>query len=154
MLNDKAILDNLRDGIPYPYTEADAEAFLRQTLAAEAGSQYAFAVLCDGAVAGSIGFLRKANVHRLTAELGYYIARPYWGRGIMTAAVRQGCGYVFAHTDIVRIFAEPFAFNLASCRVLEKAGFRFEGVLRENAVKHGRVEDMKMFSMLRRDWID
>jgi len=92
---------------------------------------------------------RQGNVHYLTAELGYYIAEPYWGKGIMTEAVRQMCAYVFDHTDIIRIFAEPFAFNQASCRALEKAGFQFEGVLRKNAVKNGQQVDMKMYAILR-----
>ena len=148
-INNKKVLDNLRDGIPYPYTEKDAEEFINATLAAEKDSQYAFAVTYDGKVVGSIGVFRQGNVHRLTAELGYYIAEPYWGMGIMTEAVRQMCAYVFAHTDIIRIFAEPFAFNQASCRVLEKAGFQFEGILRQNAVKSGWPMDMKMYAILR-----
>ena len=60
---------------------------------------------------------------RRTAELGYYIAERYWGKGIMTEAVKQICGHVFDKSDILRIYAEPFAYNTASCRVLEKAGF-------------------------------
>ena len=148
-INNKKVLDNLRDGIPHPYTEKDAEAFINATLAAEKDSQYAFAVTYDGKVVGSIGVFRQGNIHRLTAELGYYIAEPYWGKGIMAEAVRQMCEYVFDHTDIIRIFAEPFAFNQASCRVLEKAGFQLEGILRQNAVKNGQLLDMKMYAILR-----
>ena len=69
----------------------------------------------------------------------------------MTNAVRQLCEYVFSHSNIIRLYAEPFAFNLGSCRVLEKAGFRYEGTLRSNAVKNGRVIDMKMYARLRDD---
>ena len=148
-INNKKVLDNLRDGIPYPYTEKDAKEFIRATLAAEKDSQYAFAVTYNGQVIGSIGVFRKENVHRLTAELGYYIAEPYWGKGIMTEAVRRMCAYVFENTDIIRIFAEPYAFNTASCRVLEKTGFQFEGVLRKNAVKNGRSVDMRMYAALK-----
>ena len=60
------------------------------------------------------------NIHKRTAELGYYIAQEYWGKGIMTEAVKQICEYVFDSSDIIRIYAEPFAHNSASCRVLEK----------------------------------
>ncbi len=81
--------------------------------------------------------------------MGYYIAEEYWGKGIMTEAVKQACGYVFDNSDIIRIYAEPFAYNAASCRVLEKAGFQFEGTLRSNAVKKGRIIDMKMYSLLK-----
>lgn len=70
-------------------------------------------------------------------------------KGIMTDAVKQICNYVFKYSDILRINAEPFAYNTGSCRVLEKAGFQYEGTLRKNAVKNGKVIDMKMYSLLR-----
>ena len=98
---------------------------------------------------GSVSLTRGVNIHRLTAELGYYVGEPYWGRGLATGAVRAACEYVFGHSDIVRIFAEPFAANAASRRVLEKSGFRLEGVLRANAFKNGAVLDMCMYSLLR-----
>ena len=69
----------------------------------------------------------------------------------MTEAVKQACDYVFAHSDILRIYAEPFAYNLASCRVLEKAGFQMEGTLRSNAVKKGKVLDMKMYALVKKE---
>ena len=150
-MNNKKVQDNLRDGIPYPYTTDDAIDFLAGVMAADKDSQYAFAILCDGTLAGSIGVYRSANVHRYTAEMGYFIAEPFWGRGITTEAVKQTCRYIFAHTDIARIFAEPYAYNTASCRVLEKSGFQLEGVLRENAVKNGVTVDMKIYSLLRTD---
>ena len=147
-ISNKKVLDNLRDGIPYPYLEKDATEFITATLAAEKDSQYAFAICIDDKAIGSIGVFRKDNVHRLTAEMGYYIAEPYWGKGIMTEAVRQMCGFVFANTDIVRIFAEPYAYNTASCRVLEKAGFQCEGILRQNAIKNGQSVDMRMYAII------
>ena len=152
MVDNKKVQDNLRDGLPYPYTEEDAKAFLRETLAAKEDSQYAFAVLYDGEVVGHVAVFRKDNVHRLTGELGYYIAEPYWGKGLMTEAVRQVAAYVFERTDIIRIFAEPYALNDASGRVLEKAGFQLEGTLRQNAVKQGQVVDMKLYALLKSDW--
>jgi len=148
-INNKNVLDNLRDGIPYPYTEKDAAEYIAATLSAKEDSQYAFAICLDDKAIGSIGVFRKDNVHRYTAEMGYYIGEPYWGNGIMTEAVRQMCAYVFGNTDIVRIFAEPYAHNSASCRVLEKAGFQFEGVLRQNVVKNGQLVDMKMYANIR-----
>lgn len=81
--------------------------------------------------------------------MGYYIGEEYWGQGIGTSAVKQVCSYIFGHTDIIRIFAEPFAYNEASCRVLKKAGFLFEGTLRSNAVKNGEVQDMKMYALVK-----
>ena len=81
--------------------------------------------------------------------MGYYIAEPFWGMGIGTSAVEQICRHIFENTDIIRIFAEPFASNAASCRVLEKNGFVYEGTLRSNAVKNGKILDMKMYSLIR-----
>ena len=148
-LSNKKILDNLRDGLPYPYTEQDAREFISAMLAADEDETFAFAITADGKVIGSIGAFRQGNIHRQTAELGYYIAEDYWGKGIMTEAVRQLCNHVFTHTDILRIFAEPLAHNLASCRVLEKAGFQYEGTLRCNAAKNGAILDMKMYAQLK-----
>ena len=122
ILNNKKILDNLRDGIPYPYTLADAKAFIQSMSEAEPDSTYAFAITADGRLAGSIGAFRKENIL---------------------------CRYLFQNTDLLRIFAEPFAYNQASCRILEKAGFALEGVLRKNAVKNGKILDMKMYSIVR-----
>lgn len=148
-INNKNVQDNLRDGIPFPYTAADAEEFINATLGAPAGSQYAFAICADGAAVGSIGVFRGQNVHRLTAEMGYFIGQPHWGKGIVTKAIGDVCRYIFENTDIVRIYAEPYAHNAASCRALEKAGFTLEGVLRKNAVKNGRIVDMKMYSLIK-----
>ncbi len=148
-LNNKKIHDNLRDGLPYPYTVADAESYIRAMLNADQDSVYAFAITADDKVIGSIGVFRKDNIHRCTAEMGYYIAEPWWGKGIGTIAVKEISTYIFQNTDIIRIFADPFAYNTASCRVLEKAGFIFEGTLRKNAVKNGIVQDMKMYALVK-----
>ncbi len=67
----------------------------------------------------------------------------------MTEAVKQICEFVFSESDMIRIYAEPFAYNEASCRVLEKAGFQYEGTLRKNAVKNGKIIDMKMYSLIK-----
>lgn len=148
-INNKKVQDNLRDGLPYPYSVDDARQYLQTTLDAPPDSQYTWAIVADGKVVGSIGIFRQQNIHRQTGEIGYYLAEPYWGRGIVTAAVQEACRYVFENTDILRIFAEPFARNTASCRVLEKAGFVCEGTLRKNAVKNGEVMDMKMYALVR-----
>ncbi len=149
IMNNPNVLNNLRDGIPYPYTEQDAADFIAAMRGADPDQTFAFAVTAGGAVCGSISIRRGANVHCCTAELGYCLAEPYWGRGIMTEAVRLTCAHVFARTDLLRIFAEPFAYNRASCRVLEKAGFQLEGTLRSNAVKNGVVLDMQLYALVR-----
>ncbi|MCI8564856.1 MAG: GNAT family N-acetyltransferase [Lachnospiraceae bacterium] len=149
VISNKKIQDNLRDGLPFPYTEQDGAAFISEMLCADTNETFAFAITAEDKVIGSIGIFRQGNIHRQTAELGYYIAEEYWGKGLMTEAVNQICEYVFNESDIIRIYAEPFAHNTASCRVLEKAGFQYEGTLRKNAVKNGRVIDMKMYARLK-----
>lgn len=149
VISNKKVQDNLRDGLPYPYTQEDGKEYISAMLSAKEDETFAFAIVADGKVIGSIGCFRQGNIHRRTAELGYYIAEEYWGRGIMTEAVMQICQYVFGRSDILRIYAEPFAHNAASCRVLEKAGFQYEGTLRSNAVKNGEVVDMRMYSLLK-----
>ena len=141
-LNNKKIHNNLRDGLPLPYTESDALEYINAMLAAKNGDTFAFAITVDDKAVGSIGVFRQSNIHNRTAEMGYYVAEPFWGKGIATTAVELVC----------RIFAEPFAFNSASCRILEKNGFVFEGVLRQNAVKNGVVVDMNMYSILKKDF--
>jgi RimJ/RimL family protein N-acetyltransferase len=147
----KKVQDNLRDGLPFPYTEKDGAEFIAAMQSADANDNFAFAVTLDDEAVGSIGVFRQSNIHRRTGELGYYIAEKHWGKGHMTEAVRQICRHVFENTDIIRIFAEPFANNEASCRVLGKAGFQYEGTLRANAVKNGEILDMKMYARVRTD---
>ena len=119
-------------------------------LNADPTKTFAFAIVNDEDQAiGSIGAFRCGNIHRQTAEMGYYVAEDYWGQGVGTKAVKQLTDYVFAETDIIRIFAEPFSTNQASCRLLEKNGFQFEGTLRKNAVKNGKVVDMQMYALIK-----
>lgn len=151
-LNNPKIHANLRDGLPFPYTEQDALSYISSMLSADEDSVFAFAIVVNGQVAGSIGAFRQSNIHSRTAEIGYYLAEPFWGQGAMTRALGLCCAHVFTHTDILRIFAEPFSRNAASRRVLEKNAFLHEGTLRRNAVKDGAVLDMEMYSLLREDW--
>ena len=145
-LNNKKILNNLRDGLPYPYTKKDAADYINAMLKADPNGTFAYAIIVDGKAVGSIGAFRQENIHARTAQLGYYLAEEYWGKGIMTQAVKQLCDKLFAQTDLLRIFAEPFACNIGSRRVLEKAGFQLEGILKKNAVKNGKVLDMALYA--------
>lgn len=149
LLNNKKIQNNLRDGLPYPYTADDAEEYIVSMLSADKTKTFAFAITVNDIAIGSIGVFRCGNIHSRTAEMGYYVGEPYWGKGFATSAVKQTCKYIFDNTDIIRIFAEPFAYNTASCHVLEKAGFQFEGTLHSNAVKNGKIIDMKMYALVK-----
>lgn len=144
-LNTPRVLEMLRDGLPCPYTAEDGETYIRLM----AQEPFAFAVTVDDRAVGSIAAFRQSNIHSRTAEVGYYLAQEYWGKGIMSAALEQLCRRVFSESDILRLYAEPFSHNIGSCRVLEKCGFQLEGTLRCNAVKNGRVLDMKLYARIK-----
>lgn len=149
MLNNRNVQNNLRDGIPFPYTLKDAEEYIRSMIEADPDRVYSFAVTCDDRPIGSIAAFRQSNIHCRTAEIGYYIAEPFWGKGVGSQAVARLCDLIFEQTDIIRLYAEPFAYNRGSCRVLEKNGFVQEGVLKDNAVKNGRVIDMNLYARVK-----
>jgi RimJ/RimL family protein N-acetyltransferase len=142
--NNRKIWINLRDAFPHPYHLSDAEAFLSRILGQE--PRTIFAIATDAEAIGSIGFMFGEDVHRFTAELGYWLAEPYWNRGIMTEAVRRLTDYAFETFDLVRIYAEPYASNLASIRVLEKAGFQYEGRLKDSVYKDGKILDQVLYA--------
>ena len=150
-LSNRKVMNNLRDGLPYPYTEKDALEYIHFITNSDANDTFAYAIDVDGTAVGSIGAFRQGNIHSRTAELGYYLAEEYWGKGVMTAAVQQLCKKLFNETDILRVFAEPFAYNIGSRKVLEKAGFQFEGILKNNAFKNGQVLDMALYAYTRQD---
>ncbi|MGN0658849.1 MAG: GNAT family N-acetyltransferase, partial [Emergencia sp.] len=149
VLSGREIVNNLRDGMPYPYTSQDAEDYITAMLSADEKSSFAYAIVSGDRVIGSIGVFRRDNIHSRTGELGYYLAEDCWGQGIMTEAIRRICRMVFAETDILRIYAEPFAYNTGSRRALEKAGFVYEGTMKNNAVKNGKVMDMCLYALTR-----
>lgn len=147
--NDK-IARNLRNIFPYPYIRTDAETFIESCIAADETHQLFRAIEVEGHAVGSIALCLGSDVYCMTAELGYWLAEDFWGKGIMTRAVQQICAEGFARWGgLVRIHAEPFAHNAASRRVLEKAGFTLEGIMRQSIVKGGRVGDSCMYALLR-----
>jgi [ribosomal protein S5]-alanine N-acetyltransferase len=145
--NDREIWINLRDRFPHPYTPADADAWL--ALAPELRPETNFAIAVDGEAVGGIGLALQEDVHRRSAEIGYWLGREYWGRGIATEALRATTEWGFAHLDLCRIYAAVFAWNPASARVLEKAGYALEGRLRRNVTKAGRTTDQWLYAITR-----
>ena len=149
-LNDQEIYDRTFR-IPFPYTDADAEAFLaRVAKATEQHCQPAhFAIRTgDDALIGGCGLndFEVGKSHR--AEVGYWLAKPLWGRGIMTAAVQRVCQHAFEEFGLVKIIAHVVTHNPASARVLEKCGFVQEGLLRKHFLKNGQFIDVKLFALL------
>ena len=143
--NSRRIWLNLRDAFPHPYTVADADAFLAHVTTRTPPTHFAIEV--NGEAAGGIGFNLQSDVNRLSAELGYWLGEAHWGRGIMTEAVRAVTAHGFDALGVRRIFALPFAANAASARVLEKAGYRLEGVMREAVIKDGRITDQLLYAI-------
>lgn len=148
--NNKKVADNLRDAFPNPYTRQDATSFLAAA-AAENDPPALLAIDIEGEAVGGIGLVLQGDVYRKSAELGYWLAEPFWGKGIMTAAIRRMLDYVFENYDLLRIFAEPFAHNAGSRRALEKAGFQLEGTLRGSIYKNGRIYDSCIYGILRNE---
>jgi ribosomal-protein-alanine N-acetyltransferase len=144
--NNRSIWLNLRDGFHYPYTREDAQSFLQSVSRQNPVTYYAIAA--QKAI-GGIGITLNKDVHRLTAEMGYWLGEPYWGKGIMTETVIRFTDYVFERFGLVRVYAEPYAYNASSCRVLEKAGFVLEGRMRSSVIKNGQITDQFLYAKVR-----
>jgi ribosomal-protein-alanine N-acetyltransferase len=142
--NNRNVLLNLRDAFPSPYMEEDARSWIKAT--PSEGPLRNFIIDVDGQACGSIGFKVGYDVERVSAELGYWIGEPFWGRGIMTGAVKAITKYGFEELKLTRIFAVPMIHNPASFRVLEKAGFVREGIMKKAALKDGRIRDMVLYA--------
>ena len=151
--NNRKIADFLRDIFPFPYTPEDARRYICSCIGQGDHGQLCRAIVCDGHAVGSVAVQQGSDIACRTAELGYWLAEEHWGRGIMTAAVGRLCREAFQRWDIARIFAEPFAWNTGSRRVLEKAGFTLEGVMRQGAYKNGALCDYCMYALLRKECV-
>lgn len=147
--DNEKIARNLRDAFPYPYTLQDAEKFVGNCVSSDETKQLFRAIEVDGAAVGSIGIFLGSDVYCKSAELGYWLAEEYWNRGIITDAIRQICEEAFEKYDVVRIYSEPFAYNTASRKALEKAGFSLEGVMKNGVYKNGKVFDYCMYALLK-----
>jgi [ribosomal protein S5]-alanine N-acetyltransferase len=146
LANNRQIADQLRDRFPYPYGREDAENFLARATAER--PQTNFAIDTAGKLAGGIGLILGSDIERVSAELGYWIGEPFWGRGIATAAVRGLTDWAFSEFKLTRIFAIPFVDNAVSIRVLEKCGFEREALLRCSAIKNGVIRDQYLYSLV------
>ncbi|WP_437678626.1 GNAT family N-acetyltransferase [Sorangium sp. So ce131] len=148
--NDRRIWANLRDRFPHPYTRADAEGWIA-FCAGRPDPGENLAIVVAGEVAGAIGLERFGDVHRHTAEIGYWLGAAYWGRGLATEAVVALTRYGFESLELERIQAPVFDWNVASARVLEKAGYTLEGRMRRHVVKDGRLADALLYARIRED---
>lgn len=144
--NDRRIWLQLRDIFPHPYGLADAEAWISRVGPLE--PPHALAIVVEKRAVGGVGIEPMTDVNRRSAEIGYWLGTEYWGRGIATEAVTLVSDWAFGAHHLLRIFAQPFTSNVASRRVLEKAGYVLEGIMNRSAIKDGTVLDQCMYARL------
>ena len=142
--NNRKIWLAVRDLFPHPYTIQDAHEFLQRAISEQA--EMKFCIEIEGAAVGGIGVHSGQDVYRHTATVGYWLGEQFWGRGVMTEALTAVTDFCFDNFPLGRISAEVFANNPASARVLEKAGFIFEGRLKNNVMKNGQVLDSLIYA--------
>lgn len=146
--NNRRIWENLRDRFPHPYTEAHASGYIAHLLSAH-DDEPSFAIEVDGEAVGGISLQAGIDVERVSAEIGYWLGESVWGRGVATSAIRLVTDHGFTRRRLERVFAVPFVTNVASCRVLEKAGYQREGTMRRSAIKDGRIMDQHLYAKTR-----
>lgn len=148
--NNINIARQLRDRFPNPYTRASAIAFIQNVAGEREPANLAVDV--GGEAVGGIGFVAGTDVERFSAEIGYWLGEPYWGRGIVSEALALVTAFVFERRNMLRLFALPFADNAASRRVLEKAGYVCEAIMRSSSVKYGRPRDQALYAKINTGW--
>lgn len=136
----------MRDQYPHPYRRADARRFIERCRRTH--PVLAFAAVHNQDAIGCVVLKPGRDINRIAAEIGYWLGEPFWGRGIMTRAVSAVTEYAFTELRMVRVYARPLAFNAASARVLEKSGFRLEGILHAAATKNGTIVDELMYGKI------
>jgi [ribosomal protein S5]-alanine N-acetyltransferase len=148
--NNIKVARQLRDRFPHPYTRANASAFLKAATTTPEPSNLAIDV--GGEAIGAIGYVAGIDVERFSAEIGYWIGESHWGRGIASEALVLVTAHVFETLNMLRLFALPFADNAGSIRVLEKAGYVREAVLRSSSVKYGQPRDQLLYARVNTAW--
>ena len=157
--NDKAAyLQHLADeeisrntlAVPFPYTEADADSRLEQCETQACEPEKLFAIReSTGHLIGSIGIAGELPTEAKSAEFGYWLAKPYRGRGVMTQAIITFADHCFDRLGFDYLYAIPFLSNLASQRALAKAGFQREALLPQYRLKDGVYIDSVRYGKVR-----
>lgn len=145
--NNLNIAKYMTNGFPHPYTTEAGKVFIE--FATKHSPTHLFAIDVNGEAVGGIGLHPQTDIQQKNAELGYWLAEPFWGQGIITNAIHQMVDYGFSTFDITRIFARPFGTNKGSQRVLEKAGFTLEARLEKTLYKHGEYLDELIYAVRR-----
>ena len=145
--NSRNVSRNMRDTFPFPYELSNAREWIE--FATAQSPETHFAIASETELLGGIGITLQSDVNRLSAEIGYWLGERHWGQGIATAALRATTEWAFAEFELVRMYGEVFEWNPASGRVLEKAGYQFEGRLRKSIVKDGQIIDALLYATVR-----
>ena len=146
--NNFSIAKNLTDAFPHPYTVENGKAFIE--MANKINPPNILAIEVNSEAAGAIGLHPQHDVYKKNAELGYWLAEPYWGKGIVTAAIRQMVDYGFNNWEFSRIYARPYGYNIGSQRALEKAGFVLEAKLEKTFFKNDEYQDELIYAIRRK----
>lgn len=149
--NNPKIAANMRNSFPCPYTIENAKWYVNDCLENDGNNRIIRAIETDGKAVGNICIFLREDVYAKSAELSYWISEDYWGKGIATQAVKMICKEAFTTFDIVRIYAEPFGCNVASKNVLKKAGFTYEGTMRNGIYKSGKIQSYCIYSILKEE---
>ena len=148
--NNWNVAKNLTDKFPFPYSESNGKAFIE--FATKDNPIHIFAIDIEGQAVGGIGIHPQDDIHRKNAELGYWLAEPFWGQGIISNAIKQAVDFAFATYDIDRVFARPFGTNAASQKVLEKNNFILEGRFEKVLIKNKEYLDELIYAIRRENW--
>lgn len=145
--NNPSIAKNMTNAFPHPYTKEAGTKFIEMTHSHS--PMHIFAICSNNEAIGGIGVHPQQDIHEKCAEIGYWLAEPFWGRGIMCMAVKQMIDYAFKNFDIVRLYARPFSSNKGSQNVLEKCGFTHEATLKKSIYKNGEYLDELIYSIVK-----
>ena len=147
--NNINVWNNLRDYFPNPYSEEDGKQFIEMVLS-KPKPAVDFAIVVDDKAVGGIGIILQKDVERISAEMGYWLGEKYWNKGIVTQAIKEIVKYSFENfPELQKIYATPFNFNIASQKVLQKAGFECEAILKKAAIKNGQIIDLHYYSIFK-----
>lgn len=145
LANNRKIWDNLRDVMPHPYAEQDAEDFIAH---AEEGDDYIYSIIYKNDFCGVASLVPRTDVHRYSMEIGYWLGEPFWSKGIMTKVIHLLLDFAREELEMKRVFAGVFEYNQASMSLLEKCGFEKEGTLRKAIYKNGQFWDEHCYGII------
>lgn len=148
--NNREVSKYMRDSFPYPYSKTNAVRWI--DFVKKNYFTLSFALADETELIGGIGAMPQTDVHRFSAEVGFWLGQSHWNKGIIKKALPLFCNYIFTNFDFNRLTANVFQGNEASKKVLEKNGFVLEGTLRKNVFKENKFVDHFIYGLLKEDF--